>query len=175
MALDKIRAMIQPNVAVPDNTKQQVFEVFADKSKEGDAIKENALNLLTNIGFTEEDILELAMGSVGGGGASGGIMKALKGMRGSGLKGLAGKIGAKAKFPQGYGAPQSPGASADTPAFLRKALDKQMNPIEQMQNESKVRSKIQEAIRSLMNPNTVIKKEGIKPSPQGMRKVGIRG
>ena len=165
--------MIQPNASTPDNTKQQAFEVFNDKSQEGDTIKINALNVLKDAGMTEEDILGMVMGSVGGG-AGTGVMGALKGLKG-GIKGLAGKIGSKAKFPKGYGAPQSPSQSPDTPAFIRKALDKEMSPLQQIQNEQKTRSTIQQAIKQLMNPNTVIKEEGIKKTLKGMRKTGIRG
>ncbi len=173
MDLKKIQEMIQPNASTPDNTKQQAFEVFNDKSQEGDTIKSNALNALKEAGMTEEDILGMVMGSVGGG-AGTGVMGALKGLKG-GLKGLAGKIGSKAKFPKGYGAPQSPSQSPDTPAFIRKALDKEMSPLQQIQNEQKTRSTIQQAIKQLMNPNTVIKEEGIKKTLKGMRKTGIRG
>ena len=188
--------MIQPVQAVPDNTKQEVWQVFGDKSQEGDTMKANALSALKNAGLTEEDILGLVMGSASGtgtisptpqvvkGGLGGlenvamggmGAMKALKGLSGKGLKGLAGKIGSKMKFPQGSGAPQSPGMSADTPAFIRKALDKKMNPIQQMQDEKQTRSIIQQSIQQLMHPNTVIKEEGIKKTLKGMRKTGIRG
>ena len=175
MDLKKLQAMIQPKTAVPDNTKQQAFEVFNDKSQEGDTIKANALGSLKQMGLSEEDILGIVMGSVGGGvGAGKGIMGALKGLKG-GLKGLAGKIGSKAKFPKGYGASQSPGASPDTPAFIRKALDKKMNPIEQMKNEKQTRATIQQSIQQLMKPNTVIKEEGIQKALKGTRKTGIRG
>ena len=174
MALDKIREMIQPNTTVPDNTRHEAYQVFGEKSVEGNEMQRNALKMLTDAGMTEEDILGMVMGSVGGGGAGKGVMGALKGMGGK-LKGLTGKIGSKVKFPQGYGAPQSPGTSADTPAFIRKALDKKMNPIEQMKNEKQTRATIQQSIQQLMKPNTVIKEEGIKKSLKGMRKVGIRG
>ena len=172
MDLKKIQEMIQPKASVPDNTKQQAFEVFNDKSQEGDTIKNNALISLKNLGMTEEDILGIAMGSVGGAGKLKGVMGALKGI-GGGLKGLAGKIGSKAKFPKGYGAPQSPRVPSDTPAFIRKALDKKMNPIEQMQNEQKTRATIKQAIQQLMKPNTVSKEEGIKKTLKGMRKTGV--
>ena len=99
MDLKKIQEMIQPKATVPDNTRQQAFEVFNDKSQEGDTIKNNALISLKNLGMTEEDILGIAMGSVGGAGKLKGVMGALKGI-GGGLKGLAGKIGSKAKFPK---------------------------------------------------------------------------
>ena len=166
--------MIQPKAAVPDNTKQQVFEVFNDKSQEGDTIKTNALSALKQAGMTEEDILGMVMGSVGGGGAGKGVMGALKGMGGK-LKGLTGKIGSKAKFPQGYGAPQSPGQSPELPSFIRKSMEKQNNPLQLLQKEQQTRGTIQEAIKQLMNPNTVIREEGIKKSLKGMRKTGIRG
>ena len=174
MDLKKLQEMIQPKASMPDNTKQQVFEVFNDKSQEGDTIKTNALSALKQVGMTEEDILGLVMGSVGGGGAGKGVMGALKGM-GSGLKGLTGKIGSKAKFPQGYGAPQSPGQSPELPAFIRKSMEKQNNPLQLLQKEQQTRGTIQEAIKQLMNPNTVIREEGIKKGLKGMRKTGIRG
>jgi len=177
MDLKKIQEMIQPKAAVPDNTKQHAFEVFNDKSQEGDTIKANALGALKSAGMTEEDILGMVMGSVGGAGKLKGVMGALKGI-GGGLKGLAGKIGSKAKFPKGYGAPQSPDVfrskgAPEVPAFIRKALDKKMNPIEQIQNEEKTRATIQQAIQQLMKPNTVIKEEGIKKALTGMRKTGV--
>ena len=175
MDLKKLQAMIQPKAAVPDNTKQNVFEVFADKSQEGDTIKTNALGSLKQAGLTEEDILGIVMGSVGGGvGAGRGIMGALKGIGGK-LKGLTGKIGSKAKFPQGYGAPQSPGQSPELPSFIRKSMEKQNNPLQLLKKEQQTRSTIQQAIKQLMNPNTVIREEGIKKSLKGMRKTGIRG
>ena len=176
MELDKIRGMIQPKAVVPDNTRHEAWQVFSDKSQEGDTMKENALGSLKKAGLTEEDILGLVMGSVGGGGAGRGVMQALKGMAGrGGFKGLAGKIGSKMRFPQGYGAPQSPGSPSQMPAFARKAVDNRMNPMQQMQNEGRVRSIIQESIDQLMKPNTVIKKEGVQKALKGMRKVGIRG
>ena len=173
MDLKKLQAMIQPNTAVPDNTKQQVFEVFADKSQEGDTIKTNALGSLKQAGLTEEDILGIVMGSVGGGvGAGRGIMGALKGIGGK-LKGLTGKIGSKAKFPQGYGAPQSPGQSPELPSFIRKSMEKQNNPLQLLKKEQQTRSTIQQAIKQLMNPNTVIREEGIKKGAKaGMRQFG---
>ena len=176
MDLKKLQEMIQPKSAVPDNTKNQGFEVFGDKSQEGDIIKENAFKALAEAGMTEEDILGMVMGSVGGGagGAGKGVMGALKGI-GGGIKGLAGKIGSKAKFPQGYGAPQSPGQSPELPAFIRKSMEKQNNPLQQLQKEQQTRGTIQQAIKQLMNPNTVIREEGIKKSLKGMRKTGIRG
>ena len=175
MALDKIREMIQPITAVPDNTRHEAYQIFGEKSVEGNEMQNNALKMLTNAGMTEEDILSIVMGSVGGGiGAGKGIMGALKGL-GGGVGRLAGKIGSKAKFPKGYGAPQSPGQSPELPTFIRKTLDKQMNPMQQMQNEGRVRSIIQESIDQLMKPNTVIKEEGVKKTLKGMRKTGIRG
>ena len=115
------------------------------------------------------------MGSVGGGvGAGRGIMGALKGIGGK-LKGLTGKIGSKAKFPQGYGAPQSPGQSPELPSFIRKSMEKQNNPLQLLKKEQQTRGTIQQAIKQLMNPNTVIREEGIKKSLKGMRKTGIRG
>ena len=197
MELDKIRKLLKPKIAVPDNTKQEVWQVFADKSQEADTMKINALNSLKQAGLTEQDILGLVMGSqniqmgamnptpqtVKGGlgalenftmGGMGGILKSLKGMRG-GLGRLAGKMGSKMKFPQGYGAPQSPGTYPRTPPFAQKAVNKQINPMQQFQNEEKVRSIIQESIDQLMKPNTVVKEEGIKKTLKGMRKTGIRG
>ena len=197
MALDKIREMIQPNATIPDNTKHEAYQVFGEKSVEGNELQRNALKMLTDAGMTEEDILGMVMGSqntqmgamnptpqtVKGGlgvlenispAGMGGVLKSLKGL-GGGLKGLAGKIGSKAKFPKGYGAPQSPGQSPELPTFIRITLDKQMNPMQQMQNEQQTRSTIQRAIQQLMNPNTVIKEEDIQKALKGMRKTGIRG
>tara|TARA_R110002096_G_scaffold321096_1_gene515185 strand:+ start:607 stop:1242 length:636 start_codon:yes stop_codon:yes gene_type:complete len=172
MDLKKLQAMIQPKAAVPDNTKQNVFEVFADKSQEGDTIKNNALSSLKQAGMTEEDILGMVMGSVGGGAAGKGVMGALKGIGGK-LKGLTGKIGSKAKFPQGYGAPQSPGQSPELPSFIRKSMEKQNNPLQLLKKEEETVGGIQAAIKQLMNPNTVIREEGIKKGAKaGMRQFG---
>ena len=166
MDLKKIQEMIQPKASVPDNTKQQAFEVFNDKSQEGDTIKNNALISLKNLGMTEEDILGIAMGSVGGAGKLKGVMGALKGI-GGGLKGLAGKIGSKAKFPKGYGAPQSPRETPKLPTFIQNKLNKaEPNPFKQ---EAIKQQEIRKALNQLMQPNTVIKEEGIK---KGMRQFG---
>jgi len=156
--------------AVPDNTRNEAFQVFGEKSNEGDTIRENAVNILNEAGLSEEDILALVMGSAGGVPSMGkGIMKTLKGL-GGGLKGLAGKVKSKMKFPEGYGAPQSPKQAPELPAFIRKQLDKvEPNPLKQ---EAIKQQEIRKALDQLMQPNTVIKEEGIK---KGMRKVGIRG
>ena len=170
MDLKKIQEMIKPKSAVPDNTRNMGYEVFGDKSQEGDTIKTNALATLKEAGMTEEDILAMVMGGVGGAsGAGKGIMGALKGMGGK-LKGLTGKIGSKAKFPEGYGAPQSPGQSPQLPSFIRKSMEKnQNNPLQQLKKEQETTANIQAAIKQLMNPNTVVREEGIK---KGMRQFG---
>ena len=105
MALDKIREMIQPKTAVPDNTRHEAYQVFGEKSVEGNEMQNNALKMLTNAGMTEEDILGMAMNSqntqmgamnptpqtVKGGlgalehftmGGMGGVLKSLKGLGG---------------------------------------------------------------------------------------------
>ena len=159
---------MQPKSAAPDNTKTEVFQVFGEKSKDGQTIAENAQKMLANAGMTENDLMSMVMGSAGGGMGGGGIMKSLKGL-GGGLKGLAGKIGGKGNFPQGYGAPQSPSPPKELPAFIRKRIQEaQPNPLQQ---EAIKQQQIKQALDQLFKPNTVIKPEGIK----GMRKVGVRG
>jgi hypothetical protein len=165
MTLKELRKKIQPTEAVPDNTRNDAFQVFGEKSVEGNKIQENALSMLKDRGLTEEDILDLVMG-VSGAPSGAGVLKSLKGISG-GLKGLAGKIGSKMKFPKGYGAPQSPGKAPETPSFIKKHLNKvEPDPFKQ---EAIKQQEIRNALNQLMNPNTVIKEEGIK---KGMRQFG---
>ena len=173
MELNKLQEMIQPKAAMPDNTRQEAWQVFTDKSQEADTMKINASNILKSQGLTEQDILDIVMG-MSGAPSGAGILKSLKGL-GGGLKGLIGKIGSKAKFPRGYVAPQPSRSPIETPAFARKAVNERMSPREQIQNEQQVRTIIQESIDQLMKPNTVVKKEGVQKALKGMRKVGIRG
>jgi len=164
MNLEELRKKIKPVDAAPDNTRHEGYQVFGEKSVEGEKLQQIARATLAKAGLTEEDILGLVMGTAGGGG--GGALKALKGLKG-GLKGLAGKIGSKMKFPKGHGAPQSPGAPKELPAFIRKHMDKvEPNPLKQ---EAIKQQEIRVALNQLMNPNTVIKEEGIK---KGMRQFG---
>ena len=108
-----------------------------------------------------------AFSPVGMGGM--GIMKALKGLIGrGGVKGLAGKIGSKMKFPQGFGATQSPRPTQGLPPFIRNPLsEKYPNPL---QREKFRRKEIQAVLDNIFNRNP------IKPSnlsPQPLNKTGI--
>tara|TARA_R100001198_G_C5177295_1_gene175483 strand:- start:104 stop:691 length:588 start_codon:yes stop_codon:yes gene_type:complete len=154
--------------AAPDNTRNEAFQVFGEKSAEGNKIQENASKMFKDMGMSEQDILNLVMGvtPMGAVGAAGKGMSALKGL-GKGLKGLVGKIKSKVKFPEGYNAPQSPGKTSELPAFIRKQLDKvEPNPLKQ---EAIKQQEIRKALDQLMQPNTVVKEEGIK---KGMRQFG---
>ena len=71
--------------------KGDIYEIFGEKSKTFDDTIAN----LEEAGIGEDFLLSLVMGSVGGASTGKGIMGA--------LKGLAGRIKSKIKFPQGYG------------------------------------------------------------------------
>ena len=165
MTLEELKKKVQPVEAVPDNTRNEAFQVFGEKSVEGNNIQANALKFLTDRGMNEEDILNLVMG-VSGVPSGGGIMKALKGVGGK-LKGLASKLNSKRKFPVGHGAPQSPRETPKLPTFIQNKLNKaEPNPFKQ---EAIKQQEIRKALNQLMQPNTVIKEEGIK---KGMRQFG---
>tara|TARA_R100000315_G_scaffold58456_1_gene33586 strand:+ start:298 stop:1053 length:756 start_codon:yes stop_codon:yes gene_type:complete len=166
MNLKQLQKMISPKTATPDNTKNEAFQVFGEKSDEGTQLQQNALSILNEAGLTEEDILNLVMGSVGSVGSAKGVMGALKGMK-SKAKNLLETMKSKSKFPEGYGAPQSPTPPKELPAFIRKRLDEvEPNPFKQ---EAIKQEEIRNALNQLMKPNTVVRPEGIK---KGMRQFG---